>query len=106
MLPTILVRYSEQYSSHSSCYATRSPKIFNTEFSQAQGSFGLPTVCCFIPSQHAGAPFQVSVHSWETPIISHVTRAYSKHIEDVKFEVRLFIDGRLTAYANTLGPWL
>lgn len=70
------------------------------EFSEAQGSYGLPTVCCFTPSHDGGAPFQVSVHSWQTPTISQVTRAYSKHPEDAKFEIRVFVDGRLTMYGN------
>lgn len=68
------------------------------EFSHSHGSIGLPTVCCFIPSLAPGAPFQVSIHSWSDAIVSQFARSYSKFPDTVKFEARLFIDGRLVAY--------
>ncbi|KFA53751.1 hypothetical protein S40293_01699 [Stachybotrys chartarum IBT 40293] len=79
----------------------------DTEFSRSHGSYGVPTVCCFIPSLPIGAPFQVSIHSWSIPAISKFTQAYSRHTEDVTFEARLFIDGRLVASASLeqMGTW-
>ncbi|KAJ6445217.1 NADH dehydrogenase (ubiquinone)-like protein [Purpureocillium lavendulum] len=41
----------------------------------------------------------VSIHSWSTPAVSRFTRAYSECNEAVEFEARLYIDGRLVAYA-------
>ncbi|GJN66152.1 hypothetical protein PLICBS_000168 [Purpureocillium lilacinum] len=71
--------------------------VHDAEFAQTHGSLGLPTVCCFIPSLPAGSNFQVSIHSWSTPVVSQFTRAYSEFSEAVKFEARLYIDGRLLA---------
>lgn len=68
------------------------------EFAHMHGISGLPTVNCFVPSLAPGAPFQISIHSWTTPTISQFTKSYSKHANDVKFEARLFVDGRLVAY--------
>lgn len=62
------------------------------------GTFGLPTVCCFIPSLASGSLFKVSIHSWNTPMASDFARSYSDSPKDVKFEARLFIDGRIAAY--------
>lgn len=45
-----------------------------------------------------GTPFRVSIHSWNAPVVSKFTNSYSKFPENVKFEARLFIDGRLVAY--------
>ncbi|KAF4984125.1 hypothetical protein FZEAL_618 [Fusarium zealandicum] len=67
------------------------------EFRNIHGSFGLPTVTCFVPSLPPGTPFQISVHSWNTPNISQFTKSYTKHLSDVKYETRLFVDGRLVA---------
>ncbi|KAI5463620.1 hypothetical protein BGZ63DRAFT_381913 [Mariannaea sp. PMI_226] len=53
--------------------------VHDLEFSHAQGSFGLPTLCCFVPSLPAGVPFQISIHSWTTPIISQFTKSYSMY---------------------------
>ena len=69
-----------------------------TEFLHSHGSVGLPTVCCFVPSLAHGAPFQVSIHSWSEAIVSQYAKSYSKFPDTVKFEARLFIDGRLVAY--------
>ncbi|CAG9987863.1 unnamed protein product [Clonostachys byssicola] len=67
------------------------------EFSHAQGRFGLPTLCCFVPSLEFGTPFNISIHSWDRPPVSQFTRSYSKYIDKVIFEARLFIDGQLVA---------
>jgi hypothetical protein len=67
------------------------------ELSHAHGSQGLPVMTCFIPGIAVGAPFQISVHNWHTPEVSQFTRTYSKHAELVKFEARIFIDGRVVA---------
>ncbi|KAH7274888.1 hypothetical protein B0J15DRAFT_556761 [Fusarium solani] len=71
--------------------------VQDTEFAHIHGISGLPTVNCFVPSLAPGAPFQISIHSWNTPTISQFTKSCSKHVNDVKFETRLFIDGRLVA---------
>ncbi|RDA91100.1 hypothetical protein CP533_6698 [Ophiocordyceps camponoti-saundersi (nom. inval.)] len=70
--------------------------VHDPEFSHTHGS-GLPTVCCFVPSLAAGSPFRVSIHSWSQPTASQYTKSYTKFPEKVKFEARLFIDGRLIA---------
>ncbi|KAL6872955.1 hypothetical protein J3F83DRAFT_731554 [Trichoderma novae-zelandiae] len=74
--------------------------IHDAELTSPHGSFGLPTVCCFIPSLPAGAPFQVSIHSWNSPTVSQFTKCYSKHGDDANFEARVFIDGQLVASAS------
>ncbi|KAL6693921.1 hypothetical protein J3F84DRAFT_400412 [Trichoderma pleuroticola] len=74
--------------------------IHDTEFTSPHGSFGLPTVCCFIPSLASGTPFQVSIHSWTSPIVSQFTRCYSKYGDSANFEARVFIDGQLVASAT------
>ncbi|KAM4054298.1 NADH dehydrogenase (ubiquinone)-like protein [Hirsutella rhossiliensis] len=71
--------------------------VHDAEFSHTHGSIGLPTVCCFVPSLASGTPFQVSIHSWFGPTVSQYTKSYSKYTDTVKFEARLFIDGRLVA---------
>lgn len=68
------------------------------EFSSSNGSTGLPTMTCFVPSLDAGAPFQISIHSWRGhPEVSQFTKAFSKHAELVQFEARVFIDGYFVA---------
>ena len=76
------------------------------EFAHIHGVCGLPTVNCFVPSLAPGTPFQISIHSWNTPTISQFTKSYSKHVNDVKFETRLFIDGRLVAYVVPSLAWV
>ncbi|KAL6904218.1 hypothetical protein GGI43DRAFT_432827 [Trichoderma evansii] len=77
------------------CHAIHDP-----EFSNSHGSFGLPTVCGFIPSLAAGIPFQISIHSWTAPSVSQFTSCYSKYGECADFEARVFIDGQLVASAS------
>ncbi|KAL6886369.1 hypothetical protein HDV57DRAFT_388057 [Trichoderma longibrachiatum] len=74
--------------------------IHDAEITSPHGSFGLPTVCCFIPSLPAGTPFQVSIHSWSSPTVSQFTKCYSKYGDDANFEARVFIDGQLVASAR------
>ncbi|KAF4470309.1 NADH dehydrogenase (ubiquinone) [Fusarium albosuccineum] len=82
--------------------------VHDTEFPNLPGFFTIPTVSCCVPSLAPGASFQISIHSWDTPPISpFTTRSYAKHLEDVKFEMRLFIDGRLVASTsiNRTSSW-
>ncbi|KAK5991775.1 hypothetical protein PT974_07809 [Cladobotryum mycophilum] len=81
--------------------------VHDTEFSHSHGSYGLPTVCCFVPSLPAGTPFQISIHSWSIPAVSQFTRLYSKYAENVKLEARISFDGRLVASTSLDrgGPW-
>jgi hypothetical protein len=78
--------------------------IPDVEQAHCQGSVGLPILTCFVPSIQPGAPFQVSVHSWSEPDISQFTKSYSKHVEAVQFEARVFIDGQLVACVTAQGP--
>ena len=55
----------------------------------------LPTVTSFVQALPAGEPFRISVHSWEDPAPSRYAQSFSKQPEDVMFEARVFIDGRL-----------
>ncbi|KAJ9148809.1 NADH dehydrogenase-like protein [Coniochaeta hoffmannii] len=71
--------------------------IPDAEQAHCQGSLGLPIVTCFVPSVQPGSPFQVSIHSWSEPDITQFTKSYSKHIELVQFEARVFVDGQLVA---------
>ncbi|KJZ80068.1 hypothetical protein HIM_00782 [Hirsutella minnesotensis 3608] len=71
--------------------------VHDAEFSHMHGTGGLPTVCCFVPSLPTEKPFKISIHSWNDPPVSLYTKSYSKYTEAVKFEARLFIDGRLVA---------
>ncbi|KAG5976923.1 hypothetical protein E4U55_007157 [Claviceps digitariae] len=75
-----------------SCHVVHDP-----ESRQLSSSFGLPTLCCFVPSLPSGSPFQVSIHSWTAPVVSQFAQTYSQYPENIKFEARLFIDGRPVA---------
>ncbi|KAI0482538.1 hypothetical protein GGR56DRAFT_620364 [Xylariaceae sp. FL0804] len=81
--------------------------IHDTEFAYTHGSFGLPTMTCFMPGLTPGTPFNISLHCWKTPEISQFTKNYSKHPELVKFEARVIVDGRLVASSSFHrgGPW-
>lgn len=69
----------------------------NLELHHLQASpFLLPTVTSFIPGLSAGAPFRISIHSWQNPEISRHIQALRKPSERVLFEARLFIDGRIS----------
>ncbi|KAI1186286.1 hypothetical protein F5B17DRAFT_441207 [Nemania serpens] len=88
-------------------FKTNCHVVHDTEFAYTNGSFGLPTMTCFMPNLPPGTPFNISLHSWKTPDISQFTRNYSKHPELVKFEARVLVDGRLVATSsfNRTGPW-
>ncbi|GAP91511.1 putative NADH dehydrogenase -like protein [Rosellinia necatrix] len=88
-------------------FKTNCHVVHDTEFAYTHGSFGLPTMTCFMPGLPPGTPFNISLHSWKTPDVSQFTRNYSKHPELVKLEARVLIDGRLvtTSSFNRTGPW-
>ncbi|KAI2626352.1 hypothetical protein GGS21DRAFT_270265 [Xylaria nigripes] len=88
-------------------FKTNCHVVHDSEFAYTNGSFGLPTMTCFMPGLPPGIPFNISLHSWKTPDISQFARNYSKHPELVKFEARVLIDGRLVATSSfsRIGPW-
>ncbi|KAI0399018.1 hypothetical protein F4802DRAFT_73246 [Xylaria palmicola] len=88
-------------------FKTNCHVVHDTEFAYTNGSFGLPTMTCFMPGLPPGTPFNISLHSWKTPDVSQFTQNYSKHPELVKFEARVLVDGRLVATSafNRTGPW-
>ncbi|KAI0468772.1 hypothetical protein F4859DRAFT_490268 [Xylaria cf. heliscus] len=88
-------------------FKTNCHVVHDPEFAYTNGSFGLPTMTCFMPGLSPGTPFNISLHSWKTPDVSQFTRNYSKHPELVKFEARVLVDGRLIATSsfNRTGPW-
>jgi hypothetical protein len=55
----------------------------------------LPTVTSFVPSLPAGAAFRVSIHCWQNPEVSRYIQNLKKDSDNVVFESRLFIDGRI-----------
>lgn len=69
--------------------------LIRAEFALTTGSFGLPTLTCFVPSLDAGSPFNISLHSWGEPEPSQYTQAYTQHAESCNWEARVFVDGRL-----------
>lgn len=70
--------------------------VYAESASLVPGTIALPTVTCFIPGLPYGVPFRISVHCWDTPEISRYTQNYSKHPENVMYEARVFIDGKLS----------
>ncbi|KAF3062820.1 NADH dehydrogenase (ubiquinone)-like protein [Daldinia childiae] len=88
-------------------FKTNCHVVHDNEFAYSHGSYGLPTMTCFMPGLSPGTQFNISLHSWKTPDISQFTRSYSKHPELVKFEARVLIDGRLVASSalTRTGPW-
>ncbi|RYP76626.1 hypothetical protein DL769_003586 [Monosporascus sp. CRB-8-3] len=80
-------------------FKTNCHVVQDAEFPYTQGSYGLPTMTCFVPGLRPGTPFNISLHCWQTPEISHFTKnSFSEHLDLVKFEARVLIDGRLVAY--------
>ncbi|SPN96607.1 uncharacterized protein DNG_00128 [Cephalotrichum gorgonifer] len=72
--------------------------VHDIEFASTNGSTGLPTMTCFVPSLDAGSPFQISIHCWsEHPEVSQFTKVFSRHADLVLFEARVFIDGYFVA---------
>lgn len=72
--------------------------IPDVEPPHGNGSQALPVMTCFIPCLQVGTPFEISIHNWsEAPEVSAFTKGYSEHLELVKFEARILIDGQLVA---------
>ncbi|EPE27714.1 hypothetical protein GLAREA_04505 [Glarea lozoyensis ATCC 20868] len=67
----------------------------------------LPTVTSFIPALPAGANFRVSIHSWHNPDISRYIQTLKKSTDNVVFEARVFVDGRIAGskWFGQHGPW-
>lgn len=78
-------------------FKTQCHVVHNPEFAFTSGSYGLPTLTCFVPGLTGGTPFNISLHNWRKPEISQYTKSYSQHLELVKWEARVIIDGRLVA---------
>ncbi len=58
---------------------------------------------CFMPGLRPGTPFNISLHCWQTPETSQFTKnSFSEHLNLVRFEARVLIDGRLVAYVLCL----
>jgi hypothetical protein len=55
----------------------------------------LPTVTSFVIGLPAGAAFRVSIHCWENPEFSRYIQNLKKASDNIVFEARLFIDGRI-----------
>lgn len=55
----------------------------------------LPTVTSFIPGLPTGAAFRASIHCWQNPVFSRYIQNLKKPSDNVIFEARLFIDGRM-----------
>jgi hypothetical protein len=55
----------------------------------------LPTGTSFIPSLPTGAAFRASIHCWQNPVVSRYIQNLKKPSDNVIFEARLFIDGRM-----------
>ncbi|RYO92122.1 hypothetical protein DL766_010292 [Monosporascus sp. MC13-8B] len=89
-------------------FKTNCHVVQDAEFPYTQGSYGLPTMTCFMPGLRPGTPFNISLHCWQTPEVSHFTKnRFSAHLDLVKFEARVLIDGRLVASSSfsCTGPW-
>ena len=71
--------------------------VSDNELSPIHGFTQVPVMTCFIPSLVAGAPFQISIHSWRRPDVSQFALNYSGHPELIRFEARIIMDGRFVA---------
>ncbi|TVY81836.1 hypothetical protein LSUE1_G003008 [Lachnellula suecica] len=67
----------------------------------------LPTVTSFIPGLPQGAPFRISIHSWQNPEVSRYVQNLNKGSDHIMFEARIFIDGRIAGskWFDQGGPW-
>ena len=54
----------------------------------------MPLMTTFIPSQPAGTPFRLSLHSWDPPPSAAQGQSFSTAPEIPKFEVLLRVDGK------------
>ncbi|KAL2268264.1 hypothetical protein VTJ83DRAFT_3110 [Remersonia thermophila] len=67
------------------------------ELAHIHGAAAIPVMTCFVPSLPPGSGFQISIHCWGEPALSEFAQTYSKHTSLLKFEARIFIDGRQVA---------
>ncbi|KAK8050104.1 hypothetical protein PG994_011834 [Apiospora phragmitis] len=81
-------------------FKTQCHVVHDPEFAFTSGSYGLPTLTCFVPGLAGGTPFLISLHNWRKPEISPYTKGYSQHLDLVKWEARVTIDGRLIASSS------
>ncbi|KAH8675274.1 hypothetical protein BX600DRAFT_167939 [Xylariales sp. PMI_506] len=89
-------------------FKTQCHVVHDHEFAIAHGSYGLPTMTCFVPGLSTGTFFNISLHCWNQPEISQsTTKQFSEHLELVQFEARVFVDGAMVASASfeLKGPW-
>ncbi|OQV03902.1 hypothetical protein CLAIMM_08879 [Cladophialophora immunda] len=67
----------------------------------SQGNFEsmtlVPMLNSFIASLEGGAPFRISIHSWDKPMPSHLLLNYKTPDETILFGARVYIDGVLVA---------
>lgn len=85
-------------------FKTTCHAIPDAELAHIHGTVGIPVMTCFVPSLPAGTPFQISLHSWRVPKISQFARSYSKHLEDLRFEARILLDGQLVSFVTVHCP--
>ena len=53
----------------------------------------VPTVTCFVANLPEGTPFRVSLHSWETPIVSNSSvQSAAQYGSTITFEARVLVD--------------
>ncbi|ETS87913.1 hypothetical protein PFICI_01741 [Pestalotiopsis fici W106-1] len=81
-------------------FKTQCHVVHDSDFAYTHGSYGLPTMTCFIPGLDCGKSFSISLHSWSELQTSNFTKTnFNNHAQLVVFEARIFIDGRLVASA-------
>ncbi|KAE9381698.1 hypothetical protein N431DRAFT_539284 [Stipitochalara longipes BDJ] len=86
-----------------SCSVIQDPECHNLQTNPLL----LPTVTSFVPGLPAGAAFRVSIHCWQNPEVSRYIQNLKKTSDNIVFEARLFIDGRIAGskWFNQTGPW-
>ena len=57
----------------------------------------VPILTCFVASLERGAPFRISIHSWDTPRPSQLLLSYKTPNEATLFEARIYVDGVFVA---------
>ncbi|KAJ9609010.1 hypothetical protein H2200_006781 [Cladophialophora chaetospira] len=58
----------------------------------------VPILTSFVASLERGAPFRISIHSWDKPKPSQLLRSYKTPDELTMFEARVYMDGILVAH--------
>lgn len=71
------------------------------EYSSEDSEF-MPLVATFIASLPEGSAFRLSLHSWARPEASQAARALMGPNDTVLYGVRVYIDGRNSAYGLLL----